>query len=210
MVGIFAPLFVAPLVLLVYGLFRYWQYLGGGAICWQDIGRALRRAMTLKNLSGGEAHGCNFEEGDRFSNARKWAHHLIFYGFALCFLATSLGTLLHYFAHNPAPYPLLSAPKLSGVIGGILMVIGGTWMIAIKSSARKDLSDLATRSSEFAFIWLLVIVAATGLALYAFGHTNALRFWLAVHLGSVATLFVLTPYTKMAHGFYRLLAMMRE
>lgn len=210
MVAIFMPLFLVPLAFLAYGLVRYWRALGGGTLSFAKFRRASWRAITLKNLSGGEAHGCNFEEGDRFSNARKWAHHLIFYGFLLCFLATSLGTILHYFAHDPAPYPLWSAPKVSGITGGIAMVIGGIWLIVLKTKADSNLSDSHTRRSEFAFITLLVIVAASGLALNGFGATSALRFWLAFHLASVATLFILTPYSKMAHGFYRLLAMMRE
>ncbi|MCG7520958.1 4Fe-4S ferredoxin, partial [Ruegeria sp. Ofav3-42] len=32
----------------------------------------------------------------------------------------------------------------------------------------------------------------------------------AIHLGSVLTFFLLMPYTKMAHGFYRLAALIRD
>ena len=33
---------------------------------------------------------------------------------------------------------------------------------------------------------------------------------LALHLGSVFAFFLLTPYSKMAHGFYRLAALVKE
>ncbi|MEL6325152.1 MAG: 4Fe-4S ferredoxin, partial [Pseudomonadota bacterium] len=33
---------------------------------------------------------------------------------------------------------------------------------------------------------------------------------LALHLGAVLTFFLLTPYTKMAHGFFRLAALTQE
>ena len=33
---------------------------------------------------------------------------------------------------------------------------------------------------------------------------------LALHLGAVLTLFLLTPYSKMAHGFYRMAALVRD
>ncbi|WP_171060858.1 hypothetical protein [Poseidonocella sp. HB161398] len=33
---------------------------------------------------------------------------------------------------------------------------------------------------------------------------------LPVHLGSVLTLFLLMPYSKMVHGFYRMAALTRE
>ncbi len=208
MVAIFLPLFLLPIFMLVYGLYRYWRYLGGN-VSVAKLLSSIRSAMTLKNLSGGEAHGCNFEKRNQFSGARKWAHHLMFYGFLLCFLATSLGTIWHYALDYPAPYPLWSAPKLSGLIGGVFMVIGGLWMMALKHQSDPELSDPKTHTSEYAFILLLVIVAASGLALNGFGASDALRFWLAFHLASVATLFILTPYSKMAHGFYRLIAMMK-
>ncbi len=210
MIAIFIPAFSLPLIALFIGLRSYWKFLGGGGISLPKFTKGLTRAATLKNLSGGEAHGCNFEEGDRFSNARKWAHHLLAYGFLLCFLATSLGTIWHYVFHNPAPYPLLSAPKLSGVLGGIMMVVGGLWMMGLKHRADQHLSDESTKRSEFAFTALLTFIAATGLALYGFSETRFLGFWLSIHLASVLTLFILTPYSKMAHGFYRLLAMMRN
>ncbi len=46
------------------------------------------------------------------------------YGFLLCFAATSVATLMHYLLAMEAPYPLFSLPKLLGIIGGILLVIG--------------------------------------------------------------------------------------
>lgn len=209
MVAIFVPAFLIPLFALSVGLNRYWAFLGGGSINLTKCVRGIASAAKLKNLSGGEARGCNFEEGDRFTNARKWAHHLIAYGFLLCFFATSLGTVWHYFFDQPAPYPLMSAPKLSGIFGGVAMMIGGIWMLVLKFRADKKLSDEKTRSSEYAFIGLLVLVGATGLALYGFANSQFVSFWLSIHLSSVLTLFVLTPYSKMAHGFYRLLALMR-
>ena len=33
---------------------------------------------------------------------------------------------------------------------------------------------------------------------------------LALHLGAVLSFFLLTPFTKMAHGFYRLTALIRD
>ena len=38
----------------------------------------------MRNLSGGNGDGCNFEEDDRFSNARRWFHQATLYGFLLC------------------------------------------------------------------------------------------------------------------------------
>ena len=79
----------------------------------------------MKNLSGGQGQGCNYEEGDRYTDMRRWMHQAVLYGFLLCFAATSSGTLLHYAGYH-APYGLLSLPKLFGIPGGILLTVGGS------------------------------------------------------------------------------------
>ncbi len=61
-----------------------------------------------------------------------------------------------------------------------------------------------------AFVVLLALTAWSGLALYALSTTASMPFVLAIHLGAVLTLFVLTPYSKMAHGFYRMAALIRD
>ena len=54
------------------------------------------------------------------------------------------------------------------------------------------------------------LVSASGLALYGFGGSPWLQELLALHLGAVLALFLLTPYSKMVHGFYRLAALVVE
>lgn len=210
MVAIFAPAFVLPLLAMLAGLRAYWQEIGGASIRLAHIRDAITQAATMRNLSGGHGEGCNFEEGERFTAARKWAHHAVMYGFLLCFASTSTGTILHYVFDIPAPYPLFSLPKLFGISGGILLSIGCGWMLYLKSKAAAALSDPATRGADTAFIGLLGFVGFSGLVLYVLGATPALPGLLAVHLGAVLSFFLLIPYTKMAHGFYRLAALVRD
>lgn len=61
-----------------------------------------------------------------------------------------------------------------------------------------------------AFVCLLFAVSASGLALYAASGTVAVAVLLQLHLGTAFTFFLLTPYSKMVHGFYRFAALMRE
>ncbi|MEM8741177.1 MAG: tricarballylate utilization 4Fe-4S protein TcuB [Pseudomonadota bacterium] len=214
MVAIFLPAFLLPLIALAIGLRRYWRDVGGGPLHLRDMLQALHDAARLRNLAGGHGDGCNFEDEDRFSPARRRAHHAVMYGFLLCFLSTSSGTLLHYGFDMPAPYPLWSLPKLFGLPGGLLMCAGCIWLAALKLRAERHLGAASAWGGEMGFVLLLFLVAASGLALYAAGSVAPLNAMLpallALHLGAVLSLFLLTPYTKMAHGAFRLAALIRE
>lgn len=210
MVAIFAPAFLLPLVSLAISLRRYWHHVGGRAVTLADLVSACSAAATMRNLSGGHGDGCNFEDGDRFSGARRWAHQATLYGFLLCFAATSVATIMHYVLSLPAPYGPFSPPKLLGVPGGLLLSFGTAALLALKLRSDKGLADSRAWGGEVGFILLLFLVSTTGLALYWFGSGLWLRPLLAIHLGSVLAFFLLTPFSKMAHGFYRMAALVRE
>ena len=94
--------------------------------------------------------------------------------------------------------------------GGVLLVIGGAGLAWLKTKADPELGAPALWGGEMAFVLLLVFVGATGLLLYAATGTGAVGWLLAVHLGSVLAFFLLTPYSKMIHGFYRMAALTRD
>ncbi|MFN3661782.1 tricarballylate utilization 4Fe-4S protein TcuB [Yoonia sp.] len=210
MVAIFAPAFLLPLFAIAISLRRYWIEVGGSRPLLSDFRSAVVAAGQMKNLSGGQDQGCNFEDGARYTNARRYAHHAVMYGFLLCFASTSSATILHYVFDQPAPYGFFSIPKLLGIPGGLLLVVGCVAMLLLRSKADPDLGTPGHQSGEVAFIWLLGFVAFSGLALYAATGTGALGLMLALHLGAVLTFFLLMPYSKMAHGFYRFAALVRE
>lgn len=210
MVAVFAPAFIFPVLSLGVSVRRYWVATGGGSIALKDITDALTSIFQMKNLSGGHGDGCNFEDEDRFTKARQIAHQLIMYGFLLCFASTSVATLMHYFFDLPAPYGLFSLPKLLGIPGGIALTFGCVWMANLKRKADKNLGDASAWAGEMAFVLLLGFVALSGLLLYALGSSAAMPALLALHLGAVLSFFLLTPFTKMAHGFYRMAALVRD
>ncbi|ASP34168.1 tricarballylate utilization 4Fe-4S protein TcuB [Labrenzia sp. VG12] len=210
MVAIFLPAFLFPVVSLGVSLTRYWKATGGSKITWAQIVDAFGSAAKMRNLAGGHGDGCNFEDEDRFSQARRLAHQAVMYGFLLCFASTSAGTVMHYVFDLPAPYGLFSLPKLLGLPGGVLMVLGTVWLAALKLKADKNLGAVSAWGGEMGFVLLLFLVALSGLLLYALGSTAAMPAMLAIHLGSVLSFFLLTPYSKMAHGFYRLAALVRD
>jgi citrate/tricarballylate utilization protein len=61
-----------------------------------------------------------------------------------------------------------------------------------------------------AFLVLLFGVSATGLALYSATGSALVSVLLPLHLGLVFVFFILTPYSKMAHGFYRMASLIQE
>ena len=210
MVAIFAPAFLLPLAAIAVSLRRYWREVGGAPIRWSEVAAATRSAGQMRNLDGGQGQGCNFEHGDRYSNSRRWAHQAVLYGFLLCFASTAAATLLHYILGMEAPYGFLSIPKLLGVPGGVLLTIGTAALAYLKLRADPELGAVRVWGGEMGFIALLFAVAVSGLALYAATGTGLVPFMLALHLATVLTFFLLMPYSKMVHGFYRFLALIAE
>jgi len=210
MIALFIPAFIIPLLLIMASLKRYWKTIGGQRLVGGDILAALAAAANMRHLSGGNGDGCNFEDEDRFSNSRRWFHQATMYGFLLCFAATSLATLYHYIFRLPAPYDLLTLPKLLGVSGGLLLCIGTAGLGVLKKKADLSLSAKNIWGGEMGFIVLLFLVSLSGLALYWLGDSAMLRWLLALHLGAVLAFFLLMPYSKMVHGFFRLTALAKD
>ncbi|MCG6902776.1 MAG: tricarballylate utilization 4Fe-4S protein TcuB [Rhodobacter sp.] len=207
MVALFAPAFLFPLASIAVSLRRYWRDTGG-TLDLSATGAGLARAGSMRNLGGGHGDGCNFEDEDRYSSARRWAHQATMYGFLLCFAATVSGTVLHYAFGLPAPYGLISLPKLLGVPGGVLLCLGTFELARLKLKADRQLGAPDHWNGEMAFVLLLFTVGLSGLALYAATGTGLVAPLLALHLGAVLTFFLTMPYTKMVHGFYRLSALL--
>ena len=210
MVAIFTPAFVAPLVLVGVALRAYWRTVGGGRLGLNELRAAMAQAARLRNLDGGQGQGCNFEGADRPTNRRRYAHQAVLYGFLLCLAATSVATLMHYLLDWPAPYGLFTLPKLFGIPGGLLMVVGSVELMRLKLRAEPELGAKRVWGGEMAFTAMLGFVAASGLLLYAATGTGFVSSLLAVHLASVLALFLLLPYSKMVHGFFRLAALIVE
>lgn len=210
LVAIFAPVFLLPLIALGVSLRSYWRAVGGGAIRLSDLRAAFASAAQMKNLKGGHGDGCNFEAEDAFTPWRRWFHHFTLYGFLLCFASTSSGTLLHYVFDMQAPYGPFSLPKLLGVPGGIALCIGTAGLGYLKTKADPNLGAPRVWGGEMAFLVLLFGVSVTGLALYGATGSAIVSVLLPLHLGLVFVFFILTPYSKMAHGFYRMAALIRD
>lgn len=179
---------------------------GGGGL--RPAAEAAHDIATMRNLGGG-GHGCNdLDEG--FSTRRRWLHQALMYGFLLCFAATSTGTIYHYVFGWYSPHAFLSLPVQFGTWGGVLMMIGAAGLMQVKVVTDPGPVSRKVLGGEFAMLAMLFLIAATGLLLLAVRHTGAMGIMLATHLGLVFAFFVMMPYSKMVHGLYRGIALLRH
>ncbi len=169
---------------------------------------AAQAALSLKYLDGGHGEGCHNED-ESWTKLRRVFHHFTFYGFALCFAATSVATLYHYAFKLPAPYAFTSLPVILGTLGGVMLLIGPAGLFWLKHKRHPLHGDTAQNPMDYGFIALLFFTSLTGLALLLWRDTGAMALLLAVHLGFVMALFLTMPYGKMAHGFYRCAALLK-
>ncbi len=210
LVLIFLPLFILPWIALINGLRSYWGSIGGQRLVMADITHAFGSAASMKQLSGGQGQGCNYESGEQYTSIRRWAHQATMYGFLMCFASTSLATVYHYVFGWVAPYEFFSFPKLLGVFGGLFLSAGTASLFYLKIKADNELGSVQRRAGEYAFVVLLFLVSTSGLILYWAGGTAFASGSLVIHLAFIATFFVSLPFSKMVHGFFRLAALCRE
>jgi len=205
----FGLVFAFALLALSVGILSFWSQISTGNISAAAAAEATHDVLTLKYLGGGHGDGCNNED-DAFSLWRKHFHHFTFYGFMFCFAATSVATFYHYLLDLHAPYALTSLPVLLGTVGGIGLLIGPTGLLYLNLRRNAEHGDVTQKPMDRAFIVLLFLMSASGLALLAYRDTAYMAILLAIHLGFVMAFFLTMPYGKFGHGFYRMAALLKN
>ncbi|WP_158896837.1 MULTISPECIES: tricarballylate utilization 4Fe-4S protein TcuB [unclassified Pseudomonas] len=211
----FGGVFALVVLALAIGVGRFWRGVSPPTAPRDPVSplaagvETVDAVLRLRYLDGGHGEGCN-NESDRFTLWRRRFHHLTFYGFLLCFAATSVATLYHYLLAWEAPYPLFSAPVLLGTAGGLGLVIGPFGLLWLSLRRDPQQGDVAQRPMDRAFILLLLLVSLSGLALLAGRDSGAMAALLAIHLGAVMAFFLTMPYGKFAHGIFRSAALLKH
>lgn len=208
---LFGAVFSVAFILLGLGIRQFWKQTSEvvlGGVEKPDLLQAAKNALTLKYLDGGHGKGCN-EEDDRYTLARRRFHHFTMYGFLLCFLATCVATGYHYFLDLHAPYPFFSAPVLLGTLGGLGLVIGPVGLLYLNIKRDPQHGDAKQKPMDRGFIFLLLLISMTGLALLGLRDSSWMGLLLIMHLATVMTFFLTIPFGKFAHGFYRSAALIK-
>ncbi len=210
MAALFGAVFLFSLFALAMGVRRMWRSIGGPRIGRVDLAAirdAARDAARLRYLDGG-GPGCS-DGGAVGPDRRRHAHHATFYGFMLCFAATSIATVYHYAFGRQAPYPWWDLPVVLGTLGGIGLIVGPIGLLRAKRDRNEVLVHSDSRGMDVAFLMMLLATSVTGLALLVLRTTPLMGLLLALHLGVVFALFLTMPYGKFVHGIYRFTALVR-
>lgn len=210
MAALFSGAFLYAILALVMSVRTFWRDIStpiGGRADGDSIFQAIRDAGELRYLHGGGV-GC-YNKDDKPTDRRKLYHHLTFYGFLLCFAATSVATLYHYLIGREAPYPWWDLPVVLGTVGGIGLIIGPVGLFAAKMRRDPALLDENRYGMDVGFIAMLFLAGFTGMLLLLLRETAAMGPLLALHLGAVFALFITLPYGKFVHGIYRFAALVR-
>ena len=171
------------------------------------MAQAIWDVLILRYL-GGAGDGCNYED-ETFSHKRRWFHQALFFGFLLCVVSTTAAAVYDHIFHWPAPYPLISVPVVSGSLGGVGILIGSVGLLYLKMKRDKRPLSENLLGMDVAFSGLLFLTSASGLLLLAFRETASMGSFLIIHLGFVAGLFLMLPYSKFVHAIYRFVALVR-
>ncbi|HYL39212.1 MAG TPA: tricarballylate utilization 4Fe-4S protein TcuB [Bryobacteraceae bacterium] len=210
MVAVFGAAAIFVLVAWIAGVRRFWRESGerlADLASLPALKSAFADALTLKYL-GGDGYGCTYPD-ERRSRARWWFHHFTFYGFLLCFAATTVAAIYHYAFGWRAPYSYFSAPVVLGTLGGIGLLAGPAGLWWLKQGRDAATQDASQDGMDRVFLALLFSASATGLLLLALRETRAMPALLAIHLAVILGLFVTLPYGKFVHAIYRLAALAR-
>ncbi len=206
---------------LAIGLWSLLALLVGGIRFWRDTGGTLSELVnprlhllaiwhTLRlTYLRGDGHGCTYPD-EQFSHARRWFHHLVFYGFMLNLASTTVAAIYDHFLHRVAPYPFWSWPVVLGTVGGFGLLLGAAGLFWFKWQSDPEPANSNFRGMDLMFSLLLFLTSLTGLLLLALRETPAMGTLLAVHLAVVAGLFLTMPYGKFVHAIYRYAALLRN
>jgi quinone-modifying oxidoreductase subunit QmoC len=204
----------------VVGVLRFWQGMkaadaGEGGFT-PAVGMVPSVVRAIKSIVVHDRFGkCTSQK------PRRLAHLGAFYGFLALFVVTVWAVIDIYVMpvfdiRSFYPFDLVHPMKVLANVGCVLLIFGCVKAIADRRAALRS-DGPASTSFDVIFVWLLLLVALTGLV------TEVLRFGVGddpesgltstaltmyfVHLVLVFQLLVYLPYSKFAHIMYRTVAM---
>jgi quinone-modifying oxidoreductase, subunit QmoC len=199
---------VAGVVIIaaVTGAARAWRAFTGEALWRASAGRLHR---SLASVIGRIAAHEQFSACQQFRLSR-WAHAAVFYGFIALLVLAGVAAMLIAFG-APYPLPAFHPFKIAGNVAAAMIIAGSLyfWLQRRRASRNSDASSW--------FDWVLLLellaVSVTGVLAEVFRYVNvaALAYpTYFLHLVFVFALLASTASSKLAHVFYRTVALTAE
>ena len=200
----------AFVVLLISGR-RFWRDTAGplsSRFSVRMLAEATSDVLLLRQMHGG-GEGCSYP-ADKPNHQRVFYHQQVFYGFLLTFASTSVAAFMQEILGQLPPYPIWSLPVVLGTVGGMMQIVGCGGLLWLKTRAIQAGTPSKTRDMDALFLVLLLVANLTGLVLLVLRDTQIMGLLLAIHLGTIAGLFLTLPYGKFVHVIYRYIALVRN
>ena len=202
--GSFSLITLTFYVLAAFGIGRFWKDMQRITPPGHPQARKYR-IPVIKVLGEILAHRSFAECGKR--KERKWAHMMLFFGFALLILVT-IYAIFAVQAHN---YPLAAANPFK-VLGNLasLMIYTGLAIMAWQRLKRKDVLGKSNYTDwQLIVAIFLLTLSGTMVQIARFGDWGAVAYYLYFfHLVAVWFVIMYLPFTKLGHIFYRTTALL--
>ncbi|MHC4512575.1 MAG: quinone-interacting membrane-bound oxidoreductase complex subunit QmoC [Planctomycetota bacterium] len=145
------------------------------------------------------------------SSSRRWSHLALVFGFIGAAVTSGLLIAHIYITHTEMPLGVWHPTKILGNLSALLLIVGAA-MLLYDRLFKSDRTGTTTAFDMFFLgVVFLVIVTGTLAEVARLSLDPVVAVWVyIVHLGTVTTLFLTSPYSKFAHFLYRTLAMVHE
>jgi len=202
----FGVVLAAALITAAIGASRAWRAFTSEKLRTTSFRRVSRSfASVLREIATHE----HFSECQQFPWSR-WAHGLVLYGFLTLFVLAALTAVL-IATGNRYPFPVLHPLKIVGNVAAVLVIAGSWYFLAQR--VRTSRSGQASSWFDWALPVQLLLISVTGVLAEIFRYTNVAEAAYPtyfLHLVLVFILFASAPTSKLAHVFYRTVALTAE
>ncbi len=142
---------------------------------------------------------------------RYWSHLLVFVGFIGLFIVTNIGFFGLYIVHSDflaPPYSFANPIKLFALAVGIALLVG--IILVITNRLKPKDAESTISYLDWSLIIAVLATVSTGLLTWIgrVGNLGTVAYGIYfLHLVSVFYIIAYLPYSKLAHIFYRTVAM---
>ena len=204
------PAIFTTVVLLLAGR-KYWKEVGGAptGLSTRVILTSIWYAITFRYMDGAGAN-CNYPDDEVPSPSRRRFHFLVSYGFGLCIVSTTAAAFLQHVQGIEPPYAWISVPVISGVLGGIGLIIGCWGLVKLKLHNSEVTSIAKMNIKDYGFLFALEFLALSGMATLLTRETLVFGLVFLIHLSTIILAFALAAYSKFVHFIFRFLSILRD